>query len=88
VVLSFVIEALFIAGVGGAIGCIAVLPLNGLTTSTLNFQTFSSIAFAFQISPTLLALGMIFALLIGLVGGMPPAIRAARSPISIALREM
>jgi len=88
VVLSFVIEALFIAGVGGAIGCIAVLPLNGLTTSTLNFQTFSSLAFAFQVSPALMVLGMIFALLMGLVGGMPPAIRAARSPISIVLREM
>jgi putative ABC transport system permease protein len=88
VVFSFMIEALLIAAVGGAIGCIAVLPLNGLTTSTLNFQTFSSIAFAFRISPTLVLVGMIFALLMGLVGGTPPAIRAARRPVSAALREM
>ncbi len=88
VVFSFMIEALLIAAVGGAIGCIAVLPLNGLTTSTLNFQTFSSIAFAFRISPALVLVGMIFALLMGLVGGTPPAIRAARRPVSAALREM
>jgi putative ABC transport system permease protein len=88
VVLSFMIEALLIAAIGGAIGCIAVLPLNGLTTSTLNFQTFSSIAFAFRISPVLVGVGMIFALLMGLVGGTPPAIRAARRPVSAALREM
>ena len=88
VVFSFMLEALFIAGIGGLIGCIAVLPLNGLTTSTLNFQTFSSLAFAFRISPTLMAVGMIFAFLMGLIGGTPPAVRAARRPVSAALREM
>jgi putative ABC transport system permease protein len=88
VVFSFMIEALFIAGIGGVIGCIAVLPLNGLTTSTLNFQTFSSLAFAFRISPMLMAVGMIFAFLMGLIGGTPPAVRAARRPVSAALREM
>ena len=54
VVFSFMIEALLIAGIGGAIGCLAALPLNGFTTSTLNFQTFSSIAFAFRITPAVL----------------------------------
>jgi putative ABC transport system permease protein len=88
VVFSFMIEALLIAGIGGAIGCLAALPLNGFTTSTLNFQTFSSIAFAFRITPAVLAAGMIFALLMGIIGGTPPAIRAARSPISTALRGL
>ncbi len=88
VVFSFMIEALLIAAIGGAVGCLAVLPLNGLTTSTLNFQTFSSIAFAFRITPVLLGIGMIFALLMGLIGGTPPAIRAARRPITAALRGL
>jgi len=88
VVSSFMIESLFIAGIGGVIGCIAVLPLNGLTTSTLNFQTFSSLAFAFRISPMLMAVGMIFAFLMGIIGGTPPAVRAARRPVAAALREM
>jgi putative ABC transport system permease protein len=88
IVISFMFEALLIAAIGGVVGCIAVLPLNGLTTSTLNFQTFTSLAFAFRVTPVLLAYGMVFALLMGLVGGTPPAIRAARSPISTALRGL
>ena len=88
IVLSFVFEALLIAFVGGVIGCLAVLKLNGYTTGTMNMQTFSHVAFAFQITPLLLAVGILFALLMGVVGGVPPAIRAARRPISIALREL
>lgn len=88
VVVSFVIEALLIASIGGALGCLAVLPVNGLTTGTLNFATFSHLAFAFQITPALLLWGMIFALVMGLVGGMPPAVRAARRPVASALRGL
>jgi putative ABC transport system permease protein len=88
VVGSFTIESLLIAGVGGALGCLAVLPVNGITTGALNFQTFSHLAFAFQITPPLLLEGMIFALLMGLVGGLPPAIRAARRPVASALRGL
>jgi putative ABC transport system permease protein len=88
VAFSFVIEALLIALIGGLVGCLAVLPVNGVTTSTLNMQTFSHLAFAFRITPILLAVGIIFALLMGLVGGVPPAIRAARRPIAVALREL
>jgi putative ABC transport system permease protein len=88
VVFSFMIEAMLISLIGGAVGCLAVLPLNGFTTSTLNFQTFSSLAFAFRISPLLLGIGMIFALLMGIIGGTPPAIRAARRPITTALRGL
>ena len=88
VIVSFVIEALCIALVGGLLGCAVVLPLNGLTTGTMNWQTFSHLAFAFRITPTLLVWGVIFALLMGLVGGVPPAIRAARARIAVALREL
>src|ERR1700674_921166 len=88
VVLSFSIEALLISFVGGAIACLAVLPLNGLTTSTMNFQTFSNLAFAFKITFDLLLMGVLFALVMGTVGGLLPAIRAARLPVATALREM
>jgi putative ABC transport system permease protein len=88
IVFSFVFEALLIAFVGGVIGCLSVLKLNGYTTGTMNMQTFSHVAFAFQITPILLAVGILFALLMGLVGGVPPAVRAARRPIAVALREL
>jgi putative ABC transport system permease protein len=88
VVLSFLFEALLISFVGGILGCLAVLPLNGLTTSTINFQTFSNLAFAFKITFDLLWMGVIFALIMGVLGGMPPAIRAAGRPVAAALREL
>ena len=88
VVFSFVIEALLIAFVGGLIGCVAVLPLNGWTTGAMNIQTFSHMAFAFKITPGLLLQGIIFALAMGFVGGLLPAIRAANRPVASALREL
>jgi putative ABC transport system permease protein len=88
IVLSFFVEALIIAFVGGLVGCIAVLPVNGLTTGTINWQTFSHLAFAFRITPDLMALGMVFALLMGAVGGLPPAIRAARANVAHTLRAL
>ena len=88
VVFSFVLESLLIALLGGVLGCIIVLPINGLTTGTMNWQTFSHIAFAFRITPALLVSGIIFALAMGLVGGVPPAIRAARRPVATTLREL
>jgi putative ABC transport system permease protein len=88
IVLSFTFEALLVAGGAGLLGALAVLPLHGLATSTLNFQTFSHLAFAFQVTPPLLAAGMAFALLMGLLGGVPPAVRAARLPVTVALRDL
>jgi putative ABC transport system permease protein len=88
VVFSFVIEALLISLLGGVLGCLAVLPLNGLTTGAMNWQTFSHLAFAFKITPLLLGIGILFSLLMGLIGGVPPAIRAARRPPAFALREL
>jgi putative ABC transport system permease protein len=88
VVTSFVFEALCIAFIGGLIGCIGVLPLNGMTTGAMNWQTFSHLAFAFRVTTPLLLGGIIFALIMGLAGGVPPAVRAARARISVALREL
>ena len=88
VVVSFMIEALLISLVGGLLGCVAVLPLNGLTTGAMNWQTFSHLAFAFRITPVLLVAGIIFALFMGVAGGLFPAIRAARRPVAPALRAM
>jgi putative ABC transport system permease protein len=88
VVFSFLVEALLISFIGGVIGCLVVLPLNGLTTSTMNFQTFSNLAFAFKITPELLIKGVIFALVMGVVGGLLPAVRAASLPVATALREL
>ena len=88
VVTSFVFEALCIAFVGGVVGCIGVLPLNGMTTGAMNWQTFSHLAFAFRVTPPLLVGGIIFALIMGVAGGVPPAVRAARARIAVALREL
>jgi putative ABC transport system permease protein len=88
IVLSFFVESLLIALVGGVVGCVAVLPVNGLTTGTINWQTFSHLAFAFRITPDLLALGVLFALLMGAVGGLPPALRAARANVARTLRAL
>ena len=88
VVLSFVVEALCIALVGGIIGCIAVLPVNGVTTGTMNWQTFSHLSFAFRITPDLLTLGLLFAVFMGVLGGLPPAIRASRANVATTLRAL
>ena len=88
VVFSFMVEALLISFVGGVLGCLAVWPVNGITTGAMNLQTFSHVAFAFTITPDLLARGVVFALVMGVVGGLLPAIRAAGVPVAAALRSM
>jgi putative ABC transport system permease protein len=88
VLLSFLFEALLISIVGGILGCIAVIPLNGFTTSTMNFQTFSNLAFAFKITFDLLLMGILFALVMGVLGGLLPAIRASIRPVAVALRDL
>jgi len=88
VILSFLFEALLISFIAGIIGWAVVLPLNGVTTQTMNFSTFSSIAFAFTITFNLLAMGVIFALAMGVLGGLLPAVRAALRPVAVSLREL
>ncbi len=85
---SIMIESLVLALAGGALGAGASwLAFDGYQAATMNFQTFSQIAFAFAVTPRLLLSAVIWAALIGLVGGLFPAIRAARLPIAAALRE-
>ncbi len=89
VVVSVMAESLALAAIGGTIGgIIAYVAFNGYQTSTMNFQTFSQVAFAFQVTPALLVMGLIYALLMGLIGGIFPAVRAARLPIPTALRQL
>jgi len=89
VVVSVLAEAFVLGAIGGVIGGLAAyVGFNGYQTSTMNFQTFSQVAFAFLVTPQLLAMGLFYALVIGLIGGLLPAIRAARLPIASALREL
>lgn len=88
IILSVLIESLLLALIGGVVGAAAAyLKYNGFEASTINWQTFSQIAFAFAVTPELLINAIILAVMIGLMGGLFPAIRAARLPIAAALRE-
>ncbi|MCC6156763.1 MAG: ABC transporter permease [Deltaproteobacteria bacterium] len=86
VMLSFLGESILIALVGGVLGCLLALPLNGLVTSTTNFISFSEVAFAFQVTTQTMIAGMIAAGVLGFVGGLLPAWRAARQPLIAGLR--
>lgn len=89
VVVSVLVESMALGAIGGVIGGLgAYFAFNGYQTSTMNFQTFSQVAFAFLVTPQLLVTGLFYALVIGLIGGLLPAIRAARLPIPSALREL
>ena len=89
VLVSVLGESVALGLIGGIIGGLAAyFAFNGYQTSTMNFQTFSQVAFAFRVTPQLLTTGIIYALIMGLVGGLFPAIRAARLPIPSALREL
>ncbi len=89
VAISTLVESLVLAIIGGIIGSVIVyLIFNGYTVSTLNFSSFSQVVFDFAVTPDLLLQGIIFATVIGFIGGFFPAIRAARLPVATALREV
>ena len=89
VLISVLAESLALAALGGILGgATAYLAFNGYQTSTMNFQTFSQVAFAFAVTRSLMIQGLSYALVMGLVGGLMPAIRASRLPIATALREL
>ena len=83
---SFMIESVLLALVGGALGCLIALPINGITTSTTNWASFSEVAFAFRVTPIGMMVGMIFAAALGVVGGFLPALKAGRQSLASTLR--
>jgi putative ABC transport system permease protein len=89
VVVSVMIEALLLSLLGGAIGgALAYVYCDGASLSTLNFNTFSQVAFDFRVTADLLVRGLAWALVIGAAGGLLPAVRAARIPVTEALRTL
>jgi putative ABC transport system permease protein len=88
IMLSFLMESLLLAGLGGLVGCLLVLPLNNITTGIGSFVTFSEIDFNFRVSPQIMLIGVAFALVMGALGGLFPARMAARKEILVALREI
>ena len=84
---SFLFEALVLGVIGGAVGCLLALPFNGVRAGTMNFQTFTEMAFAFRVTPIVLGIAISFSLMLGLLGGAWPAWRAARLKPTIALRQ-
>jgi ABC-type lipoprotein release transport system permease subunit len=88
ILLSVVIESAFISLLGGIAGLLLALPVNAISTGTTNFQTFSEVAFNFRVDGHVALNGILIALIAGVIGGMLPALRAARTPITTALREI
>ena len=88
IIAAFLAESTALALIGGVIGCILALPVHGLSTGAMNMASFSELAFKFRITPALLGAGLLFSALMGAVGGLLPALRAARIPVARALREI
>ena len=88
VLFAFMLESVILCLLGGLIGCVAAIPFDGYSTGMANFQTFSEVAFAFRFGPTVLMQGVLMALVMGLVGGLMPAVRALRLNVIQALREV
>jgi putative ABC transport system permease protein len=87
ILVSFFIESVLLAGLGGVLGCLLVFPLNGVTTG-IGSTTFSELAFSFRVTPQIMLAGIVFASLLGAFGGLFPASSAARKEILVALREV
>jgi len=83
---SFLVESAVIAAAGGVIGCLLALPMNGVVTSTTNWANFSETAFSFRVTPGLLLAGLVFAVVMGMLGGFFPARRASKVPVVQAIR--
>jgi putative ABC transport system permease protein len=88
ILLSFLLESLVLAGLGGLLGCLLILPLNGMTSAIGSFTTFSETTFQYRVTPAIMGVGMLFSLLMGAAGGLLPASSAARKEILVALRAI
>lgn len=87
IIVCFLIESVLIALTGGMLGCLAAYPMNWVSTGTINQQTYSEVIFNLAVTPGLMGIGLAFALVMGVVGGLLPAISAARRPISEAMAK-
>jgi len=88
VVLALLLEGAMLAFVGGVVGCVAAYQWNGYTTATMGFETFSEIVFQFAVTPPLVVQGLVFAVVVGIIGTLLPAIRASRLPVIEALKAI
>ena len=88
ILLSFFLESLLLSLLGGILGCLIVLPLNSVTTGLMSLTSFSEIAFSFRVRPDVMAVGIVFALVMGAIGGVFPARMAANKEILTALRDI
>lgn len=88
VVLSFLIEGAFLASLGGILGSVLSLVMNGYAVGTLNFQTFSETVFEFRVTPMLMLKGVAFSVIVGVLGTFLPALRASRLPVISALKAV
>ncbi|MGE3308647.1 MAG: ABC transporter permease [Limisphaerales bacterium] len=88
VVASFLVEGAFLASLGGVLGCGLSLFMNGYAVGTLSFATFSETVFEFRVTPWLMTKGVVFSVIVGLLGTLFPAIRASRLPVISALKSL
>jgi len=88
VLLGFILEGAFLALLGGILGCLMAFYVNGKSTGTLNFQSFSEVVFEFRITPELLLNGLLFSVIVGVVGSFLPAVRASRLPVIASLKSL
>lgn len=88
ILISFLIEGAFLALIGGALGCLLSMPMDGLATGTLSFDNFSEVVFEFRITPKLALKGLVFSAVVGLIGSLLPAIRASRLPVIASLKSL
>ncbi|HEX6309915.1 MAG TPA: ABC transporter permease [Longimicrobiales bacterium] len=87
VLASFLLEAVVLSIIGGLLGCLLALPINGIRTSTTNWQSFAELTFAFRVTPGILLQGLLFAVVMGFLGGLLPARRAAKQVVAAGLRK-
>ena len=88
IVLALLIEGALLAIIGGAVGCAIAFLWNGYSTATMGFETFSEIIFQFTVTPQLVVEGLIFAVIVGVMGSLLPAVRASRLPVIAALKAV